>query len=631
MAGLDTVLAIWSHVEGKYFCISTKNGAGKWKDHFFAREDLSQVRQFIRDHRDDNVYFCPHGFNRRSRTKDEAVPPALAYADLDHCDPNDLKGLKPTIAIESSPGRFVGIWLSKDVIPEEINQQLTYHIGADKGGWDLTQVLRFPGTYNYKYKTCPRVRVLWDDGRIFSLNLMKARLPEPDVNAGVTLDGAKVLKTYRGKLSAKIRALLMQRKIFGKQDRSKILYQLEAECLEAGMSEDEVIALLINSIWNKFADRRDGGESQLRKELEKITDGKFDEPSGLKGSDRQRQRDLDDEMGLEPLIPIGEIEERDIDWLWHPYLARGEITVLEGDPGLGKSYVAQMIGAAVAANKKLPNREGRRSQTGPVLYFDMENGRDTITKARLRHNGYGGLSNYYQMISSMQVDDEDDVERLTVTLRKAQPCLVVFDTINHYMGKTDTHKASDTVQAMNVFNSIAKEFNCAVLILRHLSKGTTAAMYRGQGSIAISGAARTVISTGVIPGEPDVRAIALTKSNNAHKPKALTFSINSIPEEGPDASRFSWGEWRNFSSTEIMNAASEAAVKKDDGGEGLAAAVIKMLKEQLSGTGRLKSRLMRMAERRGFTVADMEAAAVELGMLVTEEEDGTFWTLPTEK
>src|SRR3546814_7114824 len=72
---------------------------------------------------------------------------------------------KPTIAIESSPGRFVGIWVLDGPMDEELNRRLTYHVGADHGGWDLTQVLRFPGTKNYKYRSQPKVRTMWKDGK----------------------------------------------------------------------------------------------------------------------------------------------------------------------------------------------------------------------------------------------------------------------------------------------------------------------------------------------------------------------------------------------------------------------------------------------------------------------------------
>ena len=100
-----------------------------------------------------NVYWCPHGFSKPRRKKQYAVLPALLWSDMDEAHPN--LQFKPTIAIESSPDRYVGIWECDATVSEGLNRRLTYHIGADKGGWDLTQVLRTPGTLNYKYDPPP--------------------------------------------------------------------------------------------------------------------------------------------------------------------------------------------------------------------------------------------------------------------------------------------------------------------------------------------------------------------------------------------------------------------------------------------------------------------------------------------
>src|SRR5690606_1870011 len=102
----------------------------------------------------------PHGFTKPERNKNFAAIPKLLWADLDEADPRTC-AIKPTIAIESSPGRFAGLWLVDAPMTEEINRRLTYFLGADKSGWDLTQVLRVPGTNNYKYNSNPRVRILW--------------------------------------------------------------------------------------------------------------------------------------------------------------------------------------------------------------------------------------------------------------------------------------------------------------------------------------------------------------------------------------------------------------------------------------------------------------------------------------
>jgi hypothetical protein len=175
---LMIIVDIWRSQPGDYFCISTKGITGAWHDEFFARSELRGVRDYVRANGDRNVYWCPHGFHERRRKKEHAATPTLLWADIDD---GKLNRIKPTVAIESSPGRYVGIWECDAPVTEALNKRLTNYIGADKGGWDLTQVLRVPGTKNHKYDPAPRVKLLWDDGpgyRVQELNKMLAPLAD---------------------------------------------------------------------------------------------------------------------------------------------------------------------------------------------------------------------------------------------------------------------------------------------------------------------------------------------------------------------------------------------------------------------------------------------------------------------
>ena len=161
------ITRLWAKQPGKYFCISTKNSRGVWRDNFFSKDQViaGAVEKFIEEHHECDLYFCPTGFSEKRRAKELAAFPKMLWADLDEANPRDIKkSLRPTIAIESSPGRYVGLWMIDKTHDNDINRALTYFVGADKGGWDATQVLRVPGTLNYKYSSMPRVRIAWADG-----------------------------------------------------------------------------------------------------------------------------------------------------------------------------------------------------------------------------------------------------------------------------------------------------------------------------------------------------------------------------------------------------------------------------------------------------------------------------------
>lgn len=613
---------IWSQQPGKFFCISTKSKAGKWKDHFFTPDEFGSIRKFLRDYDDHNIYFCPHGFNRRVRQKGEAVLPNLLWADLDFADPNGMKP-KPTIAIQSSPGRYVGLWLLKQTMTESLNRRLTYLLDADKGGWDLTQVLRFPGTKNLKYKSEPKVRILWDDGPIHSVKKLEKMLPpdDEDNSDGEHLSPAEVFEQYQGKLPRWVRRELLAKKIHGRADRSEMLWKLENACVEAGMSLDEAFAVIRNSAWNKFKDRRNE-ESQLRRELEKVVQNQFKEKP--KGADKRHMKS-DEEESEEEKRPHGfikfesmdDVKQEELDFIWKPYLARGEVSILEGDPGLGKSYLAQMVAGSIATGRRIVSPyKGQPRVQGPVVYFDMENSAGSVTKPRLTDNGFKDFSGRYIVVQQpFSIDDEDAMDFIYERLEEIKPALVVFDTLNTYIGRADTHKASEVAQAFGNFMQIARDFKCSVLVLRHLTKAGGAAMYRGQGSITFAGLSRVVMSVGVDPDDTETRAMAITKMNFAKPPMALTFRIE---ERKKGRSEFVWGDFVNLSSQEIMDAAAEARAEGKQGNHMQDA--MEFLEQTITNTPVEVDKLYRMGDKRSISRKMIDRAASKMN--VTKRKTG---------
>mgnify|MGYP003385694344 CR=1 FL=1 len=614
------ILDLWSQQPGKFFCLSNKSGAGKWKDHFWARDEFGQIPEFIKENSDKDIYFCPHGFNRRVRQKSEAVIPNLLWADLDFADPNEIKP-KPTIAIQSSPGRYVGLWVLKGPMTESMNRRLTYKVDADHGGWDLTQVLRMPGTRNYKYSSQPRVRVMWDDGKKYSPKQIESWLPEEEEGIDESnLSPSEVFAEYESKLPRWARRELVAKTMKGKGDRSEMLWKLENECIEAGMSMEEALCVIKACVWNKFAGRRSEDE-QLRREIEKIVEHQFKEKP--KGKDKRHRKSdeeesRDEKRGTFMFTPMNEIEEEDIDWLWYPYLAKKTLSILEGDPGLGKSYMAMIVAGSIAIGKRLPcKHKGKPKAHGPVVYFDIENNAASVTKVRLKYNGFDDMGNYYPVEQAFSIDDEDAIEEIYEHLEEIKPLLVVFDTLNTYIGRADTHKASEATQAMNVFKEIATDFDCAVLVVRHLTKGTGSAMYRGQGSVAFSGSARVVMAVGVDPQDSNTRVMAVVKGNLAPLPGGLSFRIEARPK---DRSEFIWEDFNDYTAQEVMDASTEARASGEKG-EGIQDAM-EFLESTLPGAEFDQSKLYRMAEKRSISIKLLERASKTMGVTKTKVGKG---------
>lgn len=164
MDALQFLDKVWSE-QGEGFAFLSFRSSGSWRDIAFKYPDEQVVlpKRSLGD-----VYFCPNLFQRPRRRAGLVLPSCWLYADLDTVKPpegTDDASLVPTIAWESSPDRFQALWHIDKHLGEEqhsrVNQKLTYSLGADKGGWDITQVLRVPGTINHKYAEKPEVRLLW--------------------------------------------------------------------------------------------------------------------------------------------------------------------------------------------------------------------------------------------------------------------------------------------------------------------------------------------------------------------------------------------------------------------------------------------------------------------------------------
>src|SRR5215212_2396570 len=130
------------------------------------------------------VYFCAHLLTDPRRVKENAAPVRALWGDLDGAAVPHGE-LKPTAEIESSPGRYHAYWRLDSEIPpetaEDLNRRIAYEINADPSGFDLTQLLRVPGTTNHKYPGAPVVRLRGLEGsKSYSATELDGLLPESD-------------------------------------------------------------------------------------------------------------------------------------------------------------------------------------------------------------------------------------------------------------------------------------------------------------------------------------------------------------------------------------------------------------------------------------------------------------------
>ena len=268
-----------------YLCISLLNPENK-KDMqtrwFTYPQELEQVLATVESYKDThNVYFCPQIFSKRERHKDNVLYAPNIWADLDTCIPDKLL-VKPSIVVESSPGRYQAYWVLDDyeTAPEDaeaLSRRIAYYHandGCDKTGWDLTQLLRVPGTHNLKYmdhKVVPLVKILKFNKAYYRLsdfgeypNLVDYTYTDIPLPEEFPKDAEDILASHKNTLNPLIWRLFTETPDL--HTWSNTLWNLEMLLFEAGFSREDVFVIVKSAKCNKYA--RDGRpDSHLWKEV----------------------------------------------------------------------------------------------------------------------------------------------------------------------------------------------------------------------------------------------------------------------------------------------------------------------------------------------------------------------------
>lgn len=262
-----------------YLCLATTDSLfpkTSFEEKFFAwpsENDLVENYIFKAEAK-RNVYFCVNLLDKQIRKKGNCLPTNLVWADLDNINPTMIDSIPPPITIQSSPDRWQAIWrLSVKLDPvqaEDYSRRITYHIGADKSGWDLTQLLRVPFTKNFKYDPIADV-ILERASEITAPPLLFEALPAnaegvydstpsaamPSLNGdGSELAAEKIIYKYSSLLQKSPFYSLYNQEPKQDEDWSSVLWRTLHECLRVGMTPEETFIVADKAKCNKY--KRDG-------------------------------------------------------------------------------------------------------------------------------------------------------------------------------------------------------------------------------------------------------------------------------------------------------------------------------------------------------------------------------------
>lgn len=229
------------------------------------------------------------------------------------------------------------------------------------------------------------------------------------------------------------------------------------------------------------------------------------------------------------IINMADVEAVAVKWLWKPYIPLGKITIIQGDPGEGKTTLALSIAAALTQGEKLPN-EAESQAPMNVIYQTAEDGLADTIKPRLE--AVNADCARVLVIDESKEELSMTDERIEKAIQQTGAKLIILDPIQAYIGaNVDMHRANEIRPVMSKLGRIAEEYGCAVVLIGHMNKAAgQKSSYRGLGSIDITAVARSVLIVGKMRDSPSKRIMTQAKSSLALVGKSLLFEINENSE-----------------------------------------------------------------------------------------------------
>jgi hypothetical protein len=485
MQPIEFLSKVWGRVcePGDYVFLSIKDP--KWEDSYFKYDSTlkGRVRDWLRQHdpKKFDIYFCPLPFRHHERLAKYVKPVNILWSDVDDGDP---KKLRPTVLWESSPGRHHALWFLKDKMhaedAAELNRSVTYLLGADKGGWDLSQVLRVPGTYNHKYASLPQVKLLhWDKTELS--NSLVSRKSKHKKIAPVKNEfesDSSILDKYP--LSSKVKELLLGEAEEGR--RSDVIWYLENKLNEAGMSPEEIISVIKASDWNKYAGRHDE-DHRLKTELNKVIENQSDKVEKKKVAREEVHRALKLETFGEVMSNLVTTPGWQVEGFWMKH-SHG---IVAGEPKSFKSTLVMDLALSIATGEPFLGKYPV-DKSGPVLYIQNENAhwimKDRFEKM-LKHKGVVGKIHRskdklnvtfppavpFYMINqqSFMLSNPEHQEYLEDLIKRMKPELVVLDPL-YLMFDGDVASAQDLFPILQWLLYLKNTYNVGILVIHHYNK-----------------------------------------------------------------------------------------------------------------------------------------------------------------
>ena len=227
------------------------------------------------------------------------------------------------------------------------------------------------------------------------------------------------------------------------------------------------------------------------------------------------------------LINMNEIQTEKVKWLWYPYIPYGKITLIQGDPGDGKTTFVLAVAALLTNGKTMPESDDTpQPEPITVIYQTAEDGLADTIKPRLEEAGTD-CSKVIVIDESEQALTLSD-ERIEQAILKTGAKLLILDPLQAYLGvDVDMHRANEIRPIFKALAGVAERTGCAIVIIGHMNKMSgTKGLYRGLGSIDIAAAVRSILLVGRDKESESTRIMAHLKSSLAPEGCSIAFELD---------------------------------------------------------------------------------------------------------
>lgn len=378
-------------------------------------------------------------------------------------------------------------------------------------------------------------------------------------------------------------------------------------CLDSDKAGMDACNRMNNLIPKNYAVNRlvplfkDWNEVLQRKE--EITDGKYlrEAVYGLREPEQEETVEI---------IRMSEVDTQTVEWLWEPYIPFGKVTIIQGNPGEGKTTLALRLCAACTNRKPFPAMADHEPFN--VIYQTAEDGLGDTVKPRLME-AEADLDRVLVIDEAKRELSLSD-ERIERAIRQNGARLIILDPIQAYVGeKTDMNKANEIRPIFRRLAEVAERTGCAVVLIGHLNKAAGGqSAYRGLGSIDFRAAARSVLLIGRVKREPNVRVIIHDKSSLAPEGKPMAFSLGA-------GSGFSWiGEY-DITADELLSGTGGNTETKTEQAERLILDLLADGKEMASED------IVKAAAEAGISERTVQNAKRSMGGILGARRVGSQW------